>query len=159
MKPAGWNACKQYVLISLPSNPSAFVSTAGVNAKIWATLAGLSTTNGQESAERNWSEIRVSLDPSPGSVRSKGGEGVMRVGREEGNGTVAVGAPLWVVGTSTVVVAASGSVSVVDCETLLLDEAVWKTSVVCVTKDGMEMLAEELDEPVLELAEEVVSEE
>lgn len=51
------------------------------------------------------------------------------------------------------VVAASGSVNVVLCDTLVV-ETVENTSVVCVTNDGMEMLADE----VL-LADEVVNEE
>lgn len=64
--------------------------------------------------------------------------GVMRVGREEGNGTVAEGLPLWVVGITMVVVGTSGSVMVVLALTLDVVSALLKSSVVCVRKENCE---------------------
>lgn len=86
--------------------------------------------------------------------------GVMRVGREEGNGTVAEGLPLWVVGITMVVVGTSGSVTVVLALTLDVVSALLKSSVVCVRKENCEgMLNVALlvaDDVVSEKDEEVV---
>lgn len=60
----------------------------------------------------------------------------MRLGREEGKGTEAVGAPDCVVGMEMVVVATSGSVTVVLGVTVCVVSALLNKSVVCVMNEN-----------------------